>query len=308
MIDAILNEGLIFGLMCLGVFITFRILDFPDLTVDGSFPLGAAITAIVVSSGLSSVLGFVLAFVGGSLAGVITATIHNKLKIPSLLAGILTMTMLYSINIRVMAGRPNIQLIKADSLFRHFRDNPFFGDSIELSMFVFLIFLVTVIIINVNLFFRTDLGLTIGALGNNPQMIISQGINPEVLKMIGVGFSNGLVALSGALFAEYSGAADVNLGQGIIVTGLASVMIGEFIGSFLRKLFKLIGIKVFKENRISTLTIQVILGAIVFKALVFLARSNGYKIEMLSSDLKLLQGLVIIGLLAFMQARKGARR
>lgn len=308
MIDAIFNEGLIFGIMCLGVFITFRILDFPDLTVDGSFPLGAAITAIIVSSGLSSILGFVLAFIGGVLAGVITATIHNKLKIPSLLAGILTMTMLYSINIRVMTGRPNIQLIKVDSLFRYFRDNPFIGDSIELSMLVFLLFIVTIIVIKVNFFFRTDLGLTIGALGNNPQMIISQGINPDVLKIIGVGFSNGLVALSGALFAEYSGASDVNLGQGIIVTGLASVMIGEFIGTFLRKLLKLLKINTFRENRISTLTAQVVLGAIVFKALVFFARTNGFKINMLSSDLKLLQGLVIVGLLAFMQAKKGARR
>ena len=218
------------------------------------------------------------------------------------------MTMLYSINIRVMAGRPNIQLIKVESLFRYFRDNPFIGDSIEFSMFIFLLCLIVIFLILLNKFFKTDLGLTIGALGNNPQMIISQGINPEILKIIGVGLSNGLVALSGALFAEYSGAADVNLGQGIIVTGLASVMIGEFIGSFLRKIFKMIGIKIFKEDRISTLTIQVVLGATVFKALVFLARSNGYKIGMLSSDLKLLQGLVIIGLLAFMQAKKGARK
>ncbi len=308
MIDAIFNEGLIFGLICLGVFITFRILDFPDLTVDGSFPLGAAITAIVVSSGLSSFLGFFLAFLGGTLAGVITASLHNKLKIPSLLAGILTMTMLYSVNIRVMAGRPNIQLIKAESLFRFFRDNPFIGNSVEISMLVFLLGLIIISLVIINNFFRTDLGLTIGALGNNQQMIISQGINPELLKIIGVGFSNGLVALSGALFAEYSGASDVNLGQGIIVTGLASVMIGEFIGSFLRKLLKLCKINILKENKISTLTFQVIIGAIVFKALVYFARSNGYKIGMLSSDIKLLQGLVIVILLGFMQARKGARK
>ena len=142
-----------------------------------------------------------------------------------------------------------------------------------------MILLVLIIKGLLDLFFRTDLGLTLGALGNNQQMVISQGVNPETLKMIGVGLSNGLVAVSGAFAAQYQGFADVGLGQGIIISGLASVMIGEFI---------------LKSNRISVLTLRVILGAIVFKGIMYLGRYYGYYIHMTPNDLKLITGLLII--------------
>lgn len=279
MIEGIFVEGLIYGIMVLGVFITFRILDFPDLTVDGSFPLGAALMAVFILQGFNLWLAVLIAFAGGSAAGVVTALIHNKLKVPHLLAGILTMTMLYSVNIRILGNRANVPLIKQETLFTHAGD---WAGSLIPQGYAVLIFLILVVLIIkglLDLFFRTDLGLALGALGDNQQMVISQGVNPEMLKIIGVGLSNGLVAVSGAFAAQYQGFADVGLGQGIIISGLASVMIGEFI---------------LKSNRISILTLRVLLGAIVFKGIMYLGRYYGYTINMTPNDLKLITGLLII--------------
>ncbi len=284
MIEGIFVEGLIYGIMGLGVFITFRILDFPDLTVDGSFPLGAALMAIFIVKGYHLWLALLIAFGGGAAAGVVTALIHNKLKVPHLLAGILTMTMLYSVNIRILGNRANVPLLRHETLFT---DVITWSGGLIPKAFASLIFLIIVLMVIkglLDLFFHTDLGLTLGALGDNQQMVISQGVNPEMLKIIGVGLSNGLVAVSGAFAAQYQGFADVGLGQGIIITGLASVMIGEFI---------------FKSNRIGILTLQVILGSIVFKGIMYLGRYYGYYINMTPNDLKLITGLLIILSLIF---------
>ena len=279
MIEGIFVEGLIYGIMVLGVFITFRILDFPDLTVDGSFPMGAALMAIFILKGYHLWLALVIAFAGGSLAGMITALIHNKLKVPHLLAGILTMTMLYSINIRILGNRANVPLLKQKTILTEVAS---LANGLILEGYAILFFFVLVLLVIkvlLDLFFRTDLGLTLGALGNNQQLVISQGANPELLKIIGVSLSNGLVAVSGAFTAQYQGFADVGLGQGIIITGLASVMIGEFI---------------FRSNRITILTLQVILGSIIFKGIMYLGRYYGYYINMTPNDLKLITGLLII--------------
>jgi len=279
MVEGILVEGLIYALMVLGVFITFRIMNFADLTVDGTFPLGAAIMAASLLAGWGSGWGLFLAFVGGYLAGILTALIHNKLKIPGLLASILTMTMLYSINIRILGNRPNVQLLRVHHLLSRFE--AFASQFLPREWALFFFFLVVVFLVKIllDLFFRTDMGLTIGAMGNNEQMVISQGVNPETLKYIGIGLSNALVGLSGAFAAMYMGYADVGLGQGIIISGLASVMLGELF---------------FRSNRIFILTLGAVAGSLLYKAIMFFGRYYGYYIGMTPNDLKLISGLLII--------------
>ncbi|MCX7882319.1 MAG: hypothetical protein N2314_03740 [Brevinematales bacterium] len=279
MVEGILVEGLIYALMVLGVFITFRIMHFPDLTVDGAFPLGAAVMAATLVNGLGSGWGLFFAFVGGFVAGMATALIHNKLKIPGLLASILTMTMLYSVNIRVLGNKPNVQLLRVDHLLSRFESMTHEYLPREWALFLFFLVVVLVVKILLDLFFRTDMGLTIGAMGNNEQMVISQGVNPATLKYIGIGLSNALVGLSGAFAAMYMGYADVGLGQGIIISGLASVMLGELF---------------FRSNRIFILTLGAVFGSLIYKAIMFFGRYYGYYIGMTPNDLKLISGLLII--------------
>ncbi|MCM0080277.1 ABC transporter permease [Geomonas sp. Red32] len=290
MIEGIFVEGLIYGIMVLGVFISFRVLDFPDLTVDGSFPLGAAIMATCILAGVNLWLALLLAFAGGVIAGYVTALIHNHLKVPNLLAGILTMTMLYSVNIRVLGNRANVPLLNVDTVLTVVNDKL---DGIVPDDYKSLVFFVLVALLLkflLDLFFRTDLGLTIGAMGNNEQMVVSQGVNPKTLKAIGLGLSNGLVALSGAFAAQYLGFADVGLGQGIIISGLASVMIGEFL--------------IMKSNRISVLTLCALLGSVCFHGVLYVGRYYGYLINMTPNDLNLIKGILIIVLLVLTQSRK----
>jgi len=292
MIEGIFVEGLIYGIMVLGVFITFRILDFPDLTVDGSFPLGAAVMAIMITNGHNLILAVVVAFAAGVAAGMVTATIHNKLRVPNLLAGILTMTMLWSINIRVLGNKPNLPLGRGVETILSVFTRWFDFVPREWSLLIFFFLLAMAIKVLLDLFFRTDLGLTLGAMGNNQQMVVTQGVNPETLKLIGVGLSNGLVAISGAFAAQYQGFADVNLGQGIIIAGLASVMIGEFI---------------LRSNRIGLLTLRAILGSIAFRGLMYLGRYYGYYINLTPNDLKLITGILIVISLVITQLRKQKR-
>ncbi len=279
MIEGILIEGLIYGLMVLGVFITFRILDFADLTVDGSFPLGAAIMAVLLIKGVNPVAAILISFAGGMAAGLVTAIIHTKLKIPGLLAGILTMTMLYSINLRVMSNRANLSLLRIPTVFTWLTDITGKFMNPELAIVLFLIAVVLLVKVLLDLFFHTDFGLTMGALGSNPQLIISQGMNPEIIKGVGICIANGLVATAGAFASMYQGFADVGSGTGIVVSGLASVMIGEFL---------------IRTNKISLLTLRVVLGSIVYRMLMYFARSYGYLINMSANDLKLITGLLIV--------------
>jgi putative ABC transport system permease protein len=290
MIEGILIEGLIYGIMVLGVFLTFRVLNFADMTVDGSFPLGAAIMAVMLIKGLPPAAAMALAFIGGALAGLVTSLIHTRLKIPDLLSGILTMTMLYSVNLRVMSNRANLSLLRVPTLFTRLADwTGTFMDP-DLALVIFCILVVLLVKIVLDLFFHTDYGLSMGALGANPQLVISQGMNPDIIKMSGICLANGMVALSGSFTAMYQGFADVNLGSGMIVSGLASLMIGEFL---------------IRSNRISLLTLRVILGSILYRALMYLARNYGYYIHMTANDLKLITGLLII--LCIIISRAGFR-
>ncbi len=279
MIEGILVEGLLYGIMALGVFITFRILNFPDLSVDGTFPLGAAIMGISVVNGVPLALALLLAFGGGLAAGAVTATIHNKLKVPNLLAGILTMTMLWSINIRVLGNRANLPLLRQRTILSLVVDTLAPAIAEPWSVLIFFVVVSLTVKVLLDAFFHTDMGLTLGAMGDNQQMVISQGVNPELMKLIGVSLSNGIVAVSGAFAAQFQGFADVNMGQSIIIAGLASVMIGEFL---------------LRSNRIGVLTLRVLLGSIVYRGIMFLGRYYGYYIDLTPNDLRLVTGLLII--------------
>lgn len=278
MLEGIFVDGLIFSIMVMGILISFRIMDFADLTCEGSVAAGAAIATIHIVNGGTIFVALILAFLVGCIAGAVTAIIHNKFKIPGLLAGILTMTMLYSINLRIMGNRANVPLLKSVTYFDKIENTFSFLPSSVASL-IGIIFVVLIVKVIIDVFFRTDLGLSLGALGGNEQMVISQGINPDYLKIMGIGLSNGLIALSGGLLAQYQGFADGNLGQGMIVQGLAGIMIGEFL---------------FSSNKISLITLRAIFGAIIYKALMFLGRKYGYLIHITPNDFKLLTGILVI--------------
>lgn len=278
MLEGIFVEGLIFAVMAMGILISYRILDIADLTCDGSVATGAAVAAMCITAGWSIPLAMLMAFLSGIICGLVTAAIHNHLHLPGLLAGILTMTMLYSVNLRILGNKANVPLVRVNTMYDWFRSGLSFLPPSAASLIGTLI-IVLVIKVLFDLFFRTDLGVSIGALGGNEQVVISLGMNPSVLKYIGLGLSNGLIALSGGMLAQYQGFADANLGQGMVVQGLAAIMLGEFL---------------FRTNRISLITLRVILGSIIYKGLMFLGRRYGYLVGITPNDFKLLTGLLVI--------------
>jgi len=276
-----LEQGLVFGIMVLGVFITYKILDFPDLTVEGSFPLGAAVVAKVIFSGGDPLWGTFLAMIAGSLAGLITGLLHTKLKLTNLLSGILTMTLLYSVNLRIM-GKPNIPLLGKITLLGEIK-NYFPHLSMDYLISFFFLFLVVIIKFVIDYFLSTEIGLTIIATGDNEQMIKSLGVNTDITKIIGLCLSNALVGLSGALFAQYSGFADVNMGLGTVVSGLACVIIG---------------ISIIKIPTVFWRTIAVLVGSLIYRFLMIIALRYGYNLGFKPGDLKLISVLLVIIALA----------
>ncbi|MGC8765385.1 MAG: ABC transporter permease [Brevinematia bacterium] len=293
MLEGILFEGLIYSLMVLGVYFTFRFLDFPDLTVDGTFPLGACIVARFLLGGINPFLAMFFSFLAGGLAGMVTALIHNRLRVPGLLAGILTMTMLYSINIRIIGDRANVSLLKVNTVFSIIGEKFKGYVGYEFSTLIFLVLFVLIIKLLLDIFFVTDLGLSLRALGSNERFVIQLGINPETLKLIGIALSNGLVALSGGIAAQYQGFSDVGMGQGIIISGLASVMIGEFF--------------IFSRKNVFLMTSSAILGSFFYKTVMYFGRFYGYLIKMTPNDLKLLTGVLIIILIIVSRVKKTKR-
>ena len=271
------EQGLLYGIAALGVFITYRILNFPDLTVDGSFVTGAAIvSSLLVTHGLDPLLVLAIAFGAGCLAGVVTGLLNTQLGITDLLAGVLSMIMLYSINLRIM-GRPNISLLRVETITRKIAEG--FSALGSVSILLFIALVVLSIKVLLDLFFKTEIGLTLRATGDNERMMIAQGVNTKMMKVAGLALSNGLVALSGALVAQYSGFADVGMGIGTIVTGLAAVIIG---GSLIH------------SRRVFWMTTSVLLGSIVYRTAVMFALRYGYAIGFQASDLKLITSLLVI--------------
>ena len=220
-----IEVGLIYGLVAYGVFLSFRVLKFPDLTVDGSFPLGAAISAILIINKVDPFVATALAFVGGAIAGAITAFLTVKLKILNLLASILVMVALYSVNLRIM-GRPNIALLQENTIFTYFETSLLSNIYLYPIIFAVILFIFFLLL---KFFLSSQIGLALRASGQNEKMANAQGINTKLMVILGLALSNALVALSGSLLAQSQGIADVNLGVGVIVIGLASVIGGESI-------------------------------------------------------------------------------
>ena len=276
---------MLFGILALGVFITFRCLNFPDLTVDGSYPLGAAVFALMMYRGYGPVVGVVSALAAGALAGLFTGILHTFSRIPALLSGILTMICLYSINLRIM-GRPNISLsenLGHRTIFVILRDA--FPTVPEVYVrFLFLCALLVVLKFLLDAFLQTEIGLSIRATGDNETLVATQGINPDDMKLIGISLSNALVALSGAMFAQYQSFVDINMGIGMVISGLASVIVGEVL---------LWGKTIFM------MTLQVIVGSVVYRLATAVALNWGYSIGFKPYDLKLFTGILVIIILSF---------
>ncbi len=284
-----LEQGLVYGMMALGVLITFRILDFPDLTVDGSFPLGACITATLsVVLNLNPILALFIGVIGGMLAGVLTGLLSTKLNILNLLAGILTMTLLYSVNLRIM-GKPNISLFAEETVLSKFEGLMASFGAGEYSTLIFFAVLILLVKLLLDTFFNTELGLALRATGDNEQMIVAQGVNTDSMKILGLAISNGLVALSGGLVAQYSGFADVGMGIGTIIAGLASVIIGETL------------LPTFSFRWMTT---AVIIGSLIYRGTIMVALRYGFHLGFKASDLKLITAIIVIIALALPQVRE----
>ena len=276
MLQATIEQSLIFAIMVLGVYISFRILNFPDMTVDGTFPLGAAISAKLLTLGVNPYLTLLVALVAGAAAGAVTGLIHVKLKVKDLLAGILVMTALYSVNLRVM-GKSNIPLFEEDNIF-----------NTEYSMMITIVVLILISKLLLDYLLKTKFGFALKALGDNENLIVSLGLDEEKYKIYGLMIANAFVAFSGAVLAQYQGFADVGMGTGIIVIGLASIIIGD----------TLFG----KRRRLAGTTI-VIIGSILYRGVIAVTLSMG----MDASDLKLITSVIVIVIL-WIQKQKDKRR
>ena len=270
-------QGLLYAILALGLFITFRILNFADMTAEGSLTLGGSICAVLIVNGVNPILSILTAVLAGSLAGLITGFLHTKLKIQAILSGILTMIALYSINIRIM-GKANLSLLGKETIFK------MFGDTRLSNMFVSIIICAILIFIMV-LFFKTRLGVSIRATGDNEQMMRAQGANTDFKKIIALMLSNAICALSGALIAQSQGYSDINMGTGTIVIALASIVIGE---------------AVIRKNLLLSKLIAVVLGSVIYRFIIFFV----LKLGMNPSDLKLFTAIVAAILLALPSVKK----
>ena len=277
--------GLVYAFVALGVYLAFRVLDFPDLTVDGSFPLGAAVTAVLIVAGVNPWLAALVAMLAGAMAGVVTAMLNVRFRILNLLASILTMIALFSVNLRVM-GKPNVALINADTMI-----SPFFGlglrDYLVRPLFVGVLAVIALIL--VWRFLESDAGLAMRATGANARMARAQGVNTDRQIYLGMALSNALVALGGALFAQTNGFADVTSGIGTIVVGLAAVIIGETLFGARTLLFALIGC---------------VIGSILYRIAIQLALSiDGIGLQ--ASDLNFVTAVLVTFALVLPRLRKG---
>jgi len=265
--------GLIFGLVALGVFLSFRIINFPDLTVDGSFPLGGAVAAALIVSGWNPFVATAVAMLAGALAGYLTAWLNVHLRIMQLLASILVMIALYSVNLRIM-GKPNVALINDPTVFSlvEFGGIPDYW----LKPLVLLVIVIAAKLL-IDLFFASEAGLAMRATGNNPRMARAQGISTDRLTVWGLALSNALVALAGALFVQTQGGADISMGIGTIVIGLAAVIIGETI---------------LPARSLVITTLACILGAVLYRFFIALALNSDF-IGLKAQDLNLVTAVLV---------------
>ncbi|MBE5782737.1 MAG: ABC transporter permease [Clostridiales bacterium] len=262
--------GLLWAIMTIGVYITYRILDIADLTVEGTLPLGGAIACVLITQKVDPYLASFIAMLGGCLAGLCTGLLHTKLKIPALLSGILTMIALYSVNLRIM-GMPNVSILRMSTVFKPLTN---LGIDKNVSAIIVGFVFAMIVITLLYWFFGTELGSAIRATGNNQKMVRAQGVNTDTMKILGLVISNGLVALAGSFIAQSQNFADVQMGTGSIVIGLASLIIGEVLfggRGFYRRLLALI------------------LGAVTYRVIIALVLKMG----MNSNDLKLFTAVTV---------------
>jgi len=280
-------EGLVFGFVAIGVYLTFRVLGFPDLTVDGSFTLGAAATAVLIANGVNPFLATLAALGVGLCAGLATSLLNTKLRIPALLAGILVMVALYSINLRVMGGA-NVSLLRQVTIFT--LTSQFLGLETRITYQLVVAGVLAVIVFFIlNWFLRTEIGLALRATGDNEQMVRGFGVNTDMTTILGVSISNGLVAVGGAVVAQGQKFADVGMGIGMIVMGLASVIIGEAL---------------FRPKGVARLLLAVLGGTFIYRLVISVALRLG----MAPGDLKLITAVLVIIALAVPYLQKKMQR
>ena len=274
-IIGVIEEGLIYAIMALGLYITYKILDFPDLSVDGTFPMGAAVTAMLILKGVHPALTLVLSFAAGLLAGCITGLIHVKLKVRDLLSGIIMMTALYSVNLRI-AGKANLPIFSKETIF----ENAFLESVVPAALDPYLVSIILFVIVLIcklllDLFLKTRAGYLLRAVGDNEVLVTSLAKDKGMVKILGLALANGFVALAGCVYCQQKGFFEVSTGTGTMVIGLASVIIGT---------------KLLKRFHSVKATSAVIFGSIVYKACVSLAIALG----MAASDLKLITAVLFL--------------
>ena len=295
MLDTILggvNQGFIWAILALGVYVSYRLLDFADLTCEGSVTFGASLAAMFIWKGVPAIVAVLLAFLGGMLAGAITGVLHTKLKIPPILSGILTMISLYSINIHIMSlasgssGTANLSLLNysKDTLYAQFKN--LFGMAKTPASLVLGILIAALVIVLMYWFFGTEFGCTIRATGTNANMCRAQGIDTDFTKIVGLALSNGLIALAGSLLCQYQSYSDVNMGVGSIVNGLASIIIGETLFA--------------KAKNFAVRLIGIVAGAVIYRIVVAIVIYSG----MPSTDLKLMTAVIVAIALSLPMVRR----
>ncbi len=279
---SVLSQGALWSILALGVFLSYRVLGVADLSVEGTFPLGAAVSVSMISLGYSPWITVLVATLAGLAAGLVTGLLHTKFKIPSLLAGILVMSGLYSVNLRVM-GKANISLLGEPTVFSFLQS---LGIQRSIAVLIVAVVVVIVLVLLLYWFFGTELGMAIRSSGFNPQMVRSLGFDTEKFILLGLALSNALVAISGALMAQNNGYADSGMGIGTIVTGLAAVIIGQVI---------------FGQTSFKLSLVSVLVGAAIYRAIIAFVLELG----MHPSDLKLITSIVVAAAMIIPEIRKG---
>lgn len=284
-IIGILEEGFAYAVLALGVYITYKILDFPDLSVDGTFPLGGALTAILITSGVNPLLALLLSFLIGAVAGIVTGIIHVKFKVRDLLSGIIVMTALYSINLRI-AGSANVPIFMKDSIFENSLTDRLVPDWFGPYLVVTILFLIVVIMkVLLDLYLGTKSGYLLRAVGDNETVVTSLAKDKGIMKIIGLSIANAFVAVSGSIFAQKNGYFDISIGTGAIVTGVASVIIGT---------------NMFQRFAKIKATTAVIIGSVLYKACVAVAINLGLKAQ----DQKLITSVLFLVILITSNEKK----
>ncbi len=275
LVISVFEQGMIYAIMALGMYITYKILDFPDMTVDGSFPLGASLSAVLISQGMNPYLTLVLSFAAGLVAGTITGLIHVKLKVRDILASIIMMTALYSVNLRI-AGKANLPIYNYDNIYNNSLTNRILGGVLSPYKNLIIIAIIVVIVKCVlDWYLKTKSGYLLKAVGDNETLVTSMGIDKGKIKILGLAIANGLVSLSGSMFAQQQRFFDASMGVGTAVIGLASVIIGTAL---------------FGQISVFGFSISVILGSILYKGCVAAA----IRIGLQSTDLKLVTAVLFL--------------